>query len=99
MKQHPDDPFTVNYKQGTPLSRKADRVRFMTEKRDVLEEKREGLKRITFEDWSSGIWMTPKQLNKELGDDPEATMNWIDSCIEAGPTQFKLNVYGFLNSI
>ena len=69
----------------------------MADKKVVLEQQKLGVKRFSFEDWSEGTWLTPAQLCKELGGDVEACRNWIASCIEMGPDQFKLNVTGFLS--
>ena len=92
LKENPNADFSIRYRNGTTSSRKLDRIQFMTDKKKVLEEQKSRLKRITFEDWSEGIWMTPAQLAVELGNDADAVRNWILSCISMGPEQFKLNV-------
>ena len=62
---------------------------------EVASEAINAIIRLTLSGWSEAEWLTPRQLNKQLGDDPEATVNWIRSCIEMGPSQYKLNVLCF----
>ena len=91
VKENPESEFAVRWKTGNTAGRKQQRIEFMTERRVVLVEKRTGLRRFSFEDWQEGVWLTPRRLYKELGDDAEATLSWINSCIVLGATQFKLN--------
>ena len=93
LKDLENDPFLAKQYAEAPRGEKANvRVEHFAQKGALLAEEIKSIIRLTITEWSDAQWFTPRQLNRELGYDPEATVNWIESCIEKGPTEYKLNV-------
>ena len=84
----------LNHKySNTPRKRKAGvRKEWIADELVVALEEKEALESLTITEWEAGEWMTLKQLSVALGNDPEAAANWAQSCIEIGPSQYKLDV-------
>ena len=92
-----DPVLAKDYADASRGMKAQKRVEHFKNKGEVLKEQINALILLTFSDWNEARWMTPKQLNRALGYDEEATVNWIRSCIELGPSQYKLNVLGYSN--
>ena len=86
-------PLAEGYARTSVRKRKGYRVEWAGLELKVAVEERESVKKLEISEWEKGEWMTLKQLNVALGDDPEATANWAQSCIEIGPSEYKLNVH------
>ena len=96
LKELENDPELAEEYANTPRGLKqAERLEHFQHRGEVASKAITAIIRLTISDWSEAEWLTPRQLNKQLGDDPEATVNWIRSCIEMGPSQYKLNVLCF----
>ena len=68
------------------------RTEHFKDKGEMLSEQLREIIKLTITEWAEAEWYTPKQLNRELGYDPEACVNWIQSCLDKGPSEYKLNV-------
>ena len=93
MKEIENDPVKAQqYAQATRGIKSNMRTAHFRNKGELLNEEMREIIRLTISQWADAEWFTPKQLNRELGYDPEACINWIQSCLDAGPTEYKLNV-------
>ena len=86
-------PLAEGYTKIPLRKRKNYRVEWSKLELKVAVEERESVRKLEIAEWEEGEWMTLKQLNNALGDDPEATANWAQSCIDIGPSEYKLNVH------
>ena len=93
MKDLENDPVLAQqYEKAHRKDKSNVRTAHFRMKGELLKEEMREIIRLTISQWSDAEWFTPKQLNRELGYDPEACINWIQSCLDAGPTEYKLNV-------
>ena len=87
-----DPVLSKEYAEATRGGKAQVRVQHFANKGALLQEEIKHIISLTITDWSEAEWFTPRQLNRALGYDPEATVNWIRSCLDKGPTEYKLNV-------
>lgn len=87
-----DPVLAKEYTDATRGQKAGIRKRHFETKGHIAQEKKAALFRHEQVDRIEGEWLTPKQLYQTLGCDLPATLSWIESCLDLGASQYKLNV-------
>ena len=68
------------------------RREFCSLKAVELEEELEAIEDLVVSEKQTGTFLTLRKIVVELGNDPEAALNWGRSCLELGPSEYKVCV-------